>query len=196
MSVERDLNEYLFLEFGFDVEEDESRVSESWPFDLRKVAELPDGPIFEFDDDEPFFALVGGGLNFVPKAGMDLADLQLQLTGGRWIGERDPIGLDLSMPDDPSVPSSLERRRALEAIGEKAALQRPVEILEGLFLRAPRRYVGLFRGGDKTGAIVGGLSHRIVVPFPEASGWRRLAWGVGRWLQGEVPVAGTSQTRR
>jgi hypothetical protein len=141
MSSERDLNEYLFFEFGFDLKEDESRISESWPFELRKIAELQDGPLFEFDDNEPFFAFVGGGFNFLPKAGMDITALRLQIAGCRWIGSRDPVGLDVSMPGDPSVPSGLERRRALEILGQELVLGQDGEILEGLFLRAERRYL-------------------------------------------------------
>ena len=34
-SIERDLNEYLFLKFG--MEEDEGSVSETWPFSLRRL---------------------------------------------------------------------------------------------------------------------------------------------------------------
>src|SRR5262245_1929775 len=103
-SIERDLNEYLFYEFGFDDEADESRISDSWPFQLRRIALVDDAPVFEFDDDdEPYFALVAGALNFLPKAGMDVNALRLQLTGGCWIGKRDPIDLNLSRLGDPSV---------------------------------------------------------------------------------------------
>ena len=128
-SNERDLNHYLFFEFSLDLEEeDESRVSESWPFELRKIAELEDGPVFEFDDDdEPYFAF-GGTFNFLPKAGMDLAALVVQLRGARWIGARDPVGLDVSMPGDPSVPSGLERRRALEVLGQEVLAGRSAGI--------------------------------------------------------------------
>jgi hypothetical protein len=181
-SIERDLNAYLFLEFGLDLEEDESRVSESWPFELRKHADLEDGPVFEFDDDdEPFFALTGP-LGFLPKAGMDVAALEQQMRGTRWIHSQNPVSLELSMPGEPSVPSGLERRRALELLGKEILPGRSAEIIEGLFLRTGQRYIGLFRAAGESEALVGGLSKRIIVPFPEASGWRRLAWGVGQWL--------------
>jgi len=187
--IERDLNEYLFFEFGFDLEEDESRVSESWPFELRKVADLEDGSIFEFDDDEPFFALTVGGFRFLPKAGMDVAALVRQFMGARWIGSRNPVGLDLSVPGDCSVPSGVERRRALEVLGQEVLPERSVEIIEGLFLRTEQKYLGLFRAAGEAETIIGGLSRRIVVPFPQASGWRRLAWGVGQWLKDEAAVS-------
>ena len=185
MSIEVDLNHYLFLEFGFDEEEDESRVSPSWPFELRKIADLEDGPIFEFEDDEPFFALAAGPLNFLPKAGMDLAALLLQMKGSRWISSRDPISLNLSRLGDSAVPSGLERRRALELLGHSLLPGRSVEILEGLFLKTEQSYLGLFQAEGESEAIVGGLSSQVVVPFPDASGWRRLSWGVGLWLRNE-----------
>lgn len=183
-SIEFDLNHYLYLEFGFD-EEDESRVSESWPFELRKIADLEDGPIFEFDDDEPFFALAAGPLNFLPKAGMDLAALLLQMKGSRWIASRDPVDLEFSRPGDAAVPSGLERRRVLELMGHSLLPGRSVEILEGLWLKTEQRYLGLFQAAGESDAIVGGLPSQVVVAFPEASDWRRLAWGVGLWLTNE-----------
>ena len=41
-SIERELNLYLFHEFGMDTEPgaDESNVSESWPFQLRRVGQV------------------------------------------------------------------------------------------------------------------------------------------------------------
>jgi hypothetical protein len=188
-SIERDLNHYLFLEFSLDLEEDESRVSDSWPFELRKIAELEDGPLFEFDDKEPFFAFGGNCLSFLPKAGMDIAALVQQLKGALWISSRNPVNLEMSTLGDPSVPSGLERRRALEVLGQEVLPGRSVEIIEGLFLRTEQKYLGLFRAAGESEAIVGGLSRQIVVPFPEASGWRRLAWGVGQWLKDEAAVS-------
>src|SRR5262245_20308638 len=99
-SIERELNAYLFHEFGFDADADESRVSDSWPFQLRRVTPMHEDPVFEFDGDEPFFALVAGGMNFLPKAGMELGDLRLQISGSRWIAARDPVGLAASRPGD------------------------------------------------------------------------------------------------
>lgn len=184
-SIERELNTYLFYEFGFDAEADESHVSDSWPFRLRRVAAMGEEPVFEFDADEPFFALVVGGLTFFPKAGMDASDLHLQLAGSRWIAARDPIGLDVSSPGDPSIPPGVERRRVIQDLGLSVLPHRGVQILEGLFLRSERRYLGLFRAADEPEAIVGGLPRAISVPFPKASSLRRLAWGVGRWLEDE-----------
>jgi len=186
-SIERELNAYLFYELGFDDETDESRVSDSWPFRLRRITTIGDDPVFEFEDDQPYFAVVTGGLNFFPKAGMEVGDLPLQFNGSRWIAARVPVSLELSMPGDPAVPSGLERRRELESLGSLVLPGRAVEILEGLFLKSEHRYVGLFQANGESEAVIGGLPRVISVPFPKAAAWRRLAWGVGRWLhdQGE-----------
>ena len=181
-NLQRTLNEYLFHECA--VEGDESLVSEAWPFKLREVGQAPGLTVFEFDDDKPYFAIAGRSLNFMPKAGMTFADFLLQNTGSNWIGARDPVDLSTSMPGDASVPSTLERRHALEALGAHALGERNVQILEGLFLRGERRYLGLFRRPDTEEAFVAGLSATPTsVTFFEAPAWRGLAWGVGAWLQ-------------
>ena len=182
-SIEKSLNEYLFYEFGKDVDGDAAQVSEDWPFVLRRLTESGSSIVFEFDDDEPYFAFGGNHLNFMPKAGMSVDDLLLQVAGSDWIAARDPIDLGLSRPGDGSVPSSLERRRALQALGDRVMPGRKVEILEGLFLRAEAQYLGLFGTADETESVVAGIPDaRVSVLFPEASAWRRLAWGVGHWL--------------
>lgn len=178
-----EINGYLFLEFG--VDGDESSVSETWPFELRKLVESPELTLFEFHEDEAYFAIADDGLNYLPQAGMTVDDLMLQRAGAKWIGARDPIDLSVVRLGDPSVPSSGERRRRLEALGAAAVPGDALDILEGLLLCSEQRYVGLFGkpGGDE--AIVVGLpdSPPFVVPFPRASSWRRLAWGVGQWLK-------------
>ena len=180
------LNEYLFYEFGLDAEAAESRVSETWPFELREVGRTADLIAFEFEDDQAYFALAGPSLNYLPKAGMTFDDLVLQHAGARWIGARDPVDLSMSKPGDDAVPSGLERRRALEELGAKALPGQQVEILEGLFLRTDRRYVALFKGSlSKEATVVGipGSPTVVVVGFPDASASRRLAWAVGRWIE-------------
>ena len=181
-SLRRSLNEYLFYEL--DVDGDLSQTSESWPFDLRLLGRTPDLTVFEFDDDEPYFAVAGRSLNVLAQAGMTFEDLVLQDSGASWIDARDPVDLALSMLGESSVPSALERRRALETLGTEALSGREVEILEGLFLRRERQYLGLFGLPGEQDAVVVGLPTLINVSFPEASVWRRLAWGVGIWLSG------------
>ena len=189
-SMKKSLNEYLFLEFGMDVyeEEDESKISEEWPFVLREVGQMQELQltVFEFDDDdEPYFAMANRCLNFFPKAGMTFEDLVLQYLGAAWIEAHDPVDISMSMPGDARIPSGLERRKALESLGAAVLGVKEPEILEGLFLRTARSYLGLFSApGDQT-AVIGGLpdTTKLEVPFPNASAWRRLAWGIGVWLR-------------
>jgi hypothetical protein len=184
-TLERDINEYLFHEFGLDLDGGEERISDAWPFVLSKVGEHDGMIVFEFDDGEPFFAFAGESLNFLPKAGMTFEDLCLQRAGGRWIGARDPVDLATSMPGDPGVPSGLDRQAAIRALGEGALPSSELKVLEGLFLRAEQRYIAIFeQAGDDAAVIVGLSATPMQVPFAGASPWRRLAWGVGRWLQG------------
>ena len=149
--LRKSVNEYLFYEFAKDLDADESRVSETWPFELREVGRAGDLIVFEFEDDQPYFALAGRSLNFLPKAGMTFDDLILQDAGSRWIGARDPIDLSMSKPGDDVVPSGVERRRALEQLGAETLPGQQVEILEGLFLRANRQYLAIFSGSGAPG---------------------------------------------
>ena len=64
-NLEKEMNEYLFLEFG--LEGDDSHISETWPFNLRKISESPDLTVFEFYDEEPYFALAGQSLSYLPR---------------------------------------------------------------------------------------------------------------------------------
>ena len=182
--LKTEVNAYLFMEFG--VDGDESRVSEVWPFELELLLEAPDLTVFGFQaDEDSYFAVAEASLNFLPQAGMSVDDLLLQRSGARWIAARDPVDLSTVRLGDPGVPSTVERRRRIEALGAEMFPGQTVKILEGLFLRTEQRYLVLF-GKPATGAAaIGGLPETpaIPVPFPLASAWRRLAWGVGYWLQ-------------
>ena len=184
MGIERDLNAYLFLEFG--MEEEESSISETWPFSLSPLGEIGDRVIFEFvDEDEPYFAIGGPYLDFLPKCGMTIDDLALQFTGSDWIAAQDPVSLEESRPGDDSIPSGIERQRALGELGRHATGDPRAEILEGLFLRNSRQYLGLFRIPNELEAIVGGLNTPIRVGYYSCSACRCLAWGVGQWIRSQ-----------
>ena len=184
-SIERELNEYLFLEFGIEAEE-ETSISDTWPFGLRRIGEIGDRVIFEFDDDdEPFFAIGEPYLDFLPKNGMTINDLALQFAGAEWIAAQDPVSLEESRPGDESIPSGLERRRALEELGREVTGDPSAEILEGLFLRNGQKYLGLFRAPNEFEAVIGGLDAPIYVGHDSCSAWRRLAWGIGQWINSQ-----------
>ena len=92
-SIERELNAYLFLEFG--IEGDDDAISETWPFSLRRLGEIGVNVIFEFDDDdEPYFAISGPCLDFMSKGGMTIDDLALQFAGSEWIAAQHPVSLE------------------------------------------------------------------------------------------------------
>ncbi|HET6975562.1 MAG TPA: hypothetical protein VFI24_04515 [Pyrinomonadaceae bacterium] len=183
-SIERDLNAYLFLAFGMEGEEDS--ISEAWPFSLRRLGEIGVRVIFEFDDaDEPYFAISGPCLDFLPKKGMTMDDLTLQFIGSEWIAAQDPVSLAESRPGDDSISSGIERQRALEKLGKHATGNARAEILEGLFLRHSHQYLGLFRVLNELGAVVVGLDTPIRVGHDRCSSWRRLAWGVGQWIKSQ-----------
>jgi hypothetical protein len=181
-SLERTLNEYLFFEFGKGDDADEARISDTWPFALRRLDDRCGQPVFEFEDDQPYYALVQRACWFTPKAGMDLDALRRRLAGAAWIAERDPVDLATSRPGDAGVPSLLERRRTLEALGAAVFPGQPFVVREGVFLVTERRTLGLVGIAGEPDAVVVGLSQPILAPFPEASSACRLAWGVGRWL--------------
>ena len=189
-SIERDLNAYLFLEFG--KEGEETSISETWPFKLRRLGEIGDRVIFEFDDgDEPFFAIDGPYRDFLGQDGMTFDDLALQFAGLEWIAAQNPVSLEESRPGDDSVPSGIERRRALEELGRDATGNPRAEVMEGLFLRNSHQYLGLFHVPNESEAVIGGLDTPIRVGHERCSAWRRLAWGIGQWSksrQGASPT--------
>ncbi len=181
--LKTEINEYLFMEFG--VEGDESKVSEDWPFELEKVLEAPDLTVFAFQADEPCFAIADESLNFLSQAGMTVDDLLLQRSGARWIAARDPVDLTVVRLGYPDVPSTAERRRRLEALGADVFPGETATILEGLFLRTEQCYLALFGRSGTEEATIAGLpgTPAFPAPFPLASAWRRLAWGVGHRLK-------------
>ena len=188
----RDINEYLYYEFSYDISEDAeaSQISEDWPFRLSLVGSLsaPEGDteVFLFaDDEEEYFALAGPSLAYCPRAGMDLAHLRLQSFGSSWIASQDPVDLDTVILADDSAPPSEERRQRVEDIARQYLGDTPYSIREGLFLRRTGKYVALIQPTNSDNAMIVGTN--IVVrniPFPSASAWRRLAVGIGNLVEG------------
>ncbi len=77
-------------------------------------------------------------------------------------------------------------------LGRHATGDPRAEIMNGLFLRKSRQYLGLFRVLNELEAVVGELDTPISVGHDRCSAWRRLAWGVGHWIksqrQGATPT--------
>lgn len=178
------LNEYLFYEFGLDLEHEDPPLSATWPFELSLVGIVDGTEVYEFVDDEPYYALDGELVSFLPQAEMTLADLELQSRGARWIGSRDPLDLATSMIGTPDIPPTLERRKQIALLAKRLAPAGATSILEGLYLRSERRYLALVSGLATGEAVMVGAPNMVLpVGFPKASNWRRLAWAVARWLE-------------
>lgn len=187
MPDEKAINEYLFHEFGYDLQQDPSAIADDWPFELHIVGAIHSAKgeikVFEFtSDDEAYFALLGSTLTFCPAAGMTLYDLQLQHDGAAWIARQDPIDLATSRLGDDLVPSASERRTMIEELVTN--MQISPRILEGLYLRRTRTYLALINDTrSETQIVVGTGLEPQAVAFPQASSWRRLALGVGKMLR-------------
>jgi hypothetical protein len=74
MASLRDINEYLFYEFGLDLADDARRVSDDWPFSLESVGSFasPRGEhrAYRFTHaGEAYYALDGPYLDFRPAGG-------------------------------------------------------------------------------------------------------------------------------
>lgn len=188
MTDKRDINRYLYYEFGEDG--DASEISEDWPFQLSVVGSFTtaegETEVFHFaDDDQEYFAVAGRSLTYYPRGGMELAHLRLQSVGSSWIARQDPVDLNTSILAEDSVPPSVERRRHIEDIAGQHLGDAPFSILEGLFLRSTGKYLALVQPADNDKASIVGTN--IVVrniPFPSASPWRRLAVGIGNLVEG------------
>ncbi len=185
--TKKDINEYLYYEFG--TEGDESYISEEWPFHLHLVGSLTlrgeRTDFYEFTDGEmDYYAQEGF---FFPKAGMTLEDLLLQDLGQQWIGGQNPVDLNTAIIGDDRVPRMIDRRRNIEALARKALGESAVfNIAEGLFLRQTSSYLALLETSAEGNAVVVGTNlNPITVGFPEASTYRRLSYALGKLLLDE-----------
>src|SRR4051812_724628 len=123
MQSKRDINLYLFYEFGMEGEEEQ--VAEDWPFELRNVgsirADIYESDVYEFSDDEGiYFAYELDGLTFYPAEGLSIEQLQLQEEGSRWIGRHDSIDLNTVRIGDDAVPRTPERRAAIMELASRS----------------------------------------------------------------------------
>jgi hypothetical protein len=182
----RELNAYLACEFG--LEEGETSFAEDEPFRLVLVhtfaLENRHYQVFEFNDDgERFYAIDKNGDHaFLPESGMTPADLEIQIRGSRWIADQMPVDGNTSLIGDETVPPAIKRRAHMRKMAiDETGLDEPV-ILEGVLLRALGEYLVLCQRGDGTAVAVSDAWEPIIVPFPQASAWRRLAYAVGKRL--------------
>ncbi len=147
--LRRELNEYLFYEFGPDMPEQD--ISPTMPFELELVGDLgtdaePE-PVFRFvANGEAHYAFADPALTCLSVAGMSVEDLRLQEAGASWISSRDPVDLDTARIGDERVPPTPERRRHLERLAERQAPH--ARVREGLFLATDGSYLALAEAPD------------------------------------------------
>ena len=184
MNIEKEINEYLFYEFGYDLKEEEGKISSNWPFELKYIDEifLNSGTIkiYKFaHDGEDYYAFNGRVLDYLPVSGIDTKYLKYQLIGQDWLRQRNPIDLTYSILCDPAIPSIKNRIRAITKLCEKVKRQE-FDILEGLFFRDNKKYLSLiqYKGEDNAYIIGNDIIYRNI-PFPNMLSSQRLAIGIG-----------------
>lgn len=189
MSDKKALNAYLALEFGFvEGEEDEAKVTDSWPFSLAELGKVDDGEtewtVYGFTDEgEDFFALDGPSLSFVPTGGLDLDGLRQEWKGGSWLAANGAVDLSVSRPGDPTLPSSLERRERLEALMGATATEGEAATLKvGMYLQRTGDYLGLAEIDKQTWLFFGTAWPSRRSPISPLSPWRALAHFLGSLL--------------
>lgn len=199
MNIKREINEYLFYEFSFDLENDVSSVTEEWPFTLHYVGglDLPSRrEFFRFSDGEDdYYATGGDHFGFLPALGMELDDLKAIILGIRWIDEHDPITLNMSLLGDDSIPRVPERRAAIEnlareVLGSRLVMEelgkaKELNILEGLFLRRTREYISLigYEDEERPDILIKANTLPVEVGFRRAAPYRRVGWAIGQLLK-------------
>jgi hypothetical protein len=180
--MKRELNEYLFFEFGIDG--DESQVSDTWPFSLKDVGIVEDEHVFEFESEgEEFFAIYGHSIRNELKEGTDLQMLGNQIRGARWIGEHEPVDLSTSRGEHPIVPMIPIRRAKIQELAHSMGRSGNPEILEGLFLEQSREYLALVEfPGERVVHVVGTSFQILDIPKTSTSAWKLLSRAVGSRL--------------
>jgi hypothetical protein len=191
MRDKKKLNEYLFLEFG--LEGDLPSVSEDWPFQLRNFATIrqrgEEISVYVFASESEEYFAISPECNFYRVAGMTARDLQIQMNGSTWIGDREPITFETVFLGDSSVPSTKERETAIRQLVDKIlGHQIGYEILDGFYLRSTGMYAALIKTEETIELILSDRFEPRRVGFPEASPWRRISFGIGELLsEGKLP---------
>jgi hypothetical protein len=186
MVVDRkDLNEYLYFEFGIDGHE--SAISESWPYELTFVGRVDQDAasviVYTFDDKNERFYAVSPDHDYYPVAGMSFDDLRLQMEGSAWIEKCAPIDLNTIILGDETIPKTRDRQDVIKTLAEqKLGMQSEHKILEGLYLKTEGIYLALIELDPAQALLIGTGMETSRIAFPEASPWRRLSYGIGKEL--------------
>lgn len=176
---------YLFYEFGFDLNYDESLISDEWPcileyldtFTIRKTTK--DIYHTKFSDND-YFVISGSCLSIMPASCITLKELYLYEIGADWIHSQDPIDLNLCIIGDHNIPSSQERRKQIAMDAKKFFnYSNEPNILIGLYFPQTREYLALVQYPEET-AIAGSKFTVRNIPFRDLSPYSRLAIGIGK----------------
>tara|TARA_B100001093_G_C26562053_1_gene899097 strand:+ start:35 stop:652 length:618 start_codon:yes stop_codon:yes gene_type:complete len=181
-----DFNNYLFFEFGWFEEGDESQISEVWPYTFEKLDSFQiDGvktDIYKFTEDEDYYLIDDNSLNFISSENLSINYLKLYLLGSAWIGFQKPIDLNTMDKRDPIIPSIPHRKECLKKIWTKY-FDCDYIICEGLFLKKTQRYLGLGQRQDNKKMMVFGDGIIVRnIPFEDLSYSKRLSIGIGKLL--------------
>lgn len=187
MTTTKDINEYLFYEFAFDLKNSTSSVSEDWPFQLKLaqsfLVDTNEEDIYIINyDGESHFVIDGAALSVIPTNEMSIEDLYLQEIGSHWINMQTPIDLSFCNIGETNLPNTKERKEKILNLARKYFNYQvnPI-ILEGLYFPKSKKYLSLIDYPEQTIVVATDfVIHNI--PFPEASPWRRLSFGIGKRL--------------
>lgn len=201
-----EINRYLYYELGLD--EEENRVSASWPFQLHEIRDTkgvtdawqPQVRLFRFSHAASVFLVeveAGRPTSFWLGEGLTIDDLRLYRLAVAWITNHKVIDLDQAKPATPGIPVVADRRRAitetatasLHSSGKVKSTNLEIQILEGLFLPSQNRYLALVAEGREGQAktnqwfVVGSGVDPHVIEHPESAPWPRLMSVVGEMLE-------------
>lgn len=186
----QEINEYLFYEFGKDLEEDESKISQNWPFILKDKgsfhANEREYHVYEFsDENDEYYVIDGESLIYVPKSDLSLEELRLEQIGYSWIEQREPIDLETVIIGEEKIPSTTQRTDEIERLAKEAIKgTEELNILEGLYFRDNSSYLAIIeRKSDGQAYVIGTEIKTEPAPCPKASAYRRLAIAIGAMVE-------------
>jgi hypothetical protein len=190
MNEKRNINEYLFYEFGFDIEDDENKISENYPYKLNSIGDFEINKekikVYEFTDNgRKNVVLHGKSLSTFEAQGMRLDDLYFQKLGSWWIGKSNPIDLNTSKMGYDNIPSLSIRRQEIEKLTLKVPSSEKPAVLTGLYLIDNQQYLGLFKT-ENNKYIVGTEFMDKIDKFNDISSWRLLSWGIGKLIHAGI----------
>ncbi len=186
----QEINEYLFYEFGKDLEEDESKISQNWPFVLKDKGSFHANErefyVYEFsDEDDEYYVIDGESLTYVDKSDLSLEELRLEQIGYCWIKRREPIDIDTVILGEEKIPGTTQRKNEIEMLAKEAiGGEEKFSILEGLYLKDNGSYLAIVeRKSDKQADIIGTEIKAEPAPCSKASAYRRLAIAIGAMVE-------------